>query len=278
VTARLGLHRAARLAAAALAIAALAGCGASTLPQIHAEQERLVHARHLMAQRDWGIAAELLSTYVQNNGGAAEVDEAIYLLGECHLKLKDWAGAQTDFERLVRDFPESDSASAGEFMLGEAFWGNARGPDFDQEDTQKALAQWQQFLDRYPDHWRVPEARARVANARARIARKTVDAADLYTKMRYTGPARVYYRKVIDEYADTPLVGDALLGLAMCDALEGRREPAVAALQELEARFPGTPLGVRAEHERHRIEAGKVKPARPRRNLPPSEGAPGITP
>lgn len=275
MTARPATIRALSLAASALALAALAGCGASTLPQIHSEPERLVQARHLMGQRDWGIAAELLTTYVQNNGGAADVDQALCLLGECHLKLKDWAAAQTDFERLTRDFPESDSASAGEFLLGEAFWGNARGPDFDQEDTQKALAQWNQFLDRYPEHWRVPEARSRVAVARARLARKTVDAADLYVKLRYVEPARVYYRVVLDQFGDTPLVGDAQIGLAVCDALAGRKDEAIAALKELETRFPGTPLGTRAALERHRVESGKLKPAGKRRNLPPSEGGIG---
>lgn len=270
--------RASRLVAAALLALALAGCGASTLPQIHSEGERLANARRLMGQRDWGIAAELLTTYVQNNGGSAQVDEAIYLLGECHLRLKDFAGAQSDFQRLIRDFPESDSASAAEFMLGEAYWGNARGPDFDQEDTQKALAQWEQFLTRYPDHARAPEARSRVVTARTRLARKTLDAADLYWKLRHTGPSRLYYQKVVDEFPDTPLVGDALIGLALCDAQQGKREESVAALRELEARFPGTPLAVRAARERQRVESGKVKPAKPPRNLPPSEVAPGQLP
>lgn len=278
MTARIPTIRVLRLAAGALVLAVLAGCGASTLPQIHAEQERLVQARRLMQKRDWGIAAELLTTYVQNNRGAADVDEALYLLGECHLKLKDWPGAQTDFERLGRDYPESDSAAAGEFMLAEAFWGGARSPDFDQDDTQKALTQWNQYLVRYPEHWRVPEAQARVAVARARMARKTLDAADLYVKQRYVTAARVYYRQVLDQYGDTPLVGDAQIGLALCDALEGDREPAVAALRELEARFPGTPLGARAARERERIEKGKLKPPKKRLHQPPSEGAPGLAP
>lgn len=270
--------RVARLAAAALLALALAGCGASTLPQIHSENERLASARRLMVQRDWGIAAELLTTYVQNNGGSAQVDEAIYLLGECHLRLKDYAGAQSDFQRLIRDFPESDSAAAGEYMLGEAFWGNARGPDFDQEDTQKALAQWEQFLTRHPDHARAPEARSRVVTARTRLARKTLDAATLYWKMRHTGPSRLYFQKVVDDFPDTPLVGDALIGLALCDAQQGKRDESVAALRDLETRFPGTPLAARAAHERQRVESGKVKAAKPPRHLPPSEGAPGQLP
>jgi hypothetical protein len=41
----------------------------------------------------------------------------------------------------------------------------------------------------------------------------------------------------------------------------------VAALKDLEARFPGTPLGARAARERARVEAGKVKPVAPPKHI-----------
>ncbi len=270
--------RAVRLAVALLAALALAGCGAATLPQVHSESERLTAARGLMARGDWGNATELLKTYIQNNGGAEKVDEAIVLIGVCYLQQKDYTNAQTEFERLLRDFPESDSAGSASFLLGEAFWGGARGVDFDQEDTQKAVTQWDSYLSGYPDHVRHAEGVQRRVMARTRLARKTLDTADLYWKMRYNHPARMYYQKVVDEYGDTPLVGDALLGLALCDARDGKRDEGIATLQDLETRFPGTPLAARAAQERGRIAAGKIKPTRPPKPIPKAEGEPGATP
>ncbi len=270
--------RATRLAAAALLALALAGCGAATLPQVHSESERLANAKLLMGRREWGLATELLKTYVQNNGGSARVDEALFLLGECEVRSKDWAAAQTDLERLLRDFPESDSAAAGAYMLGEAYWGEARGPDFDQEGSRKALAQWQAYLRSYPDDARAELGRRRVLEARTRLAQKTLATADLYLKMGYTVPARLYYSRLAADYQDVPLVGDALLGLAMCDAREGHRDPAVAALRELETKFPGTPLAARAARERARVEAGRVKITRAPKPIPKPESAAGVGP
>ena len=115
----------------------LAGCGASVLPAVHSEAERLTLARRLMQQHHYANAIDLLKGYIDTNAGSADIDAAIYLLGECYLRTKDWALASTEFERLLRDYPESDSGGAASFGLGDALFGQARGPDFDQEETTK---------------------------------------------------------------------------------------------------------------------------------------------
>src|SRR5262249_11699336 len=151
-------------------------------------------------------------------------------------------------------YPESDSAGAASFRIGEALYGQARPPDFDQDFTHKAIDQWQSYLRSYPGHWLNPEAERRVARARSQIAKKLIDTAQLYLKMRHFEPARVYFQRVADEFSDTPQLGDALLGLALCDARLGRKTQAIQRLRELESQFEGQPLAVRAARERGRIE------------------------
>ncbi|MEK7330195.1 MAG: hypothetical protein AAB113_05270, partial [Candidatus Eisenbacteria bacterium] len=80
----------------------LAGCGAGLLPAIHSEAERMAVARRLHDRGEFAAAAELLKVYVSNNTGAADVDQAIFLLGHCYLKTKEWTAASGEFERLLR--------------------------------------------------------------------------------------------------------------------------------------------------------------------------------
>src|SRR5215813_4189577 len=127
----------ARRLATPLILLTLVGCGASVLPSIHSESERLAVARRLHDQGEYTTAIELLKTYVVNNAGSVEVDHAIYLLGHCYLKTKDWVSATGEFERLLRDYPESDSSAAARFGLAEAQFGQARPPDFDQDHTER---------------------------------------------------------------------------------------------------------------------------------------------
>jgi len=237
-----------------LTLLLLAGCGASTLPQVHSEAERLALARQMIAKRQYTQAVELLKSFVSNNIGSAQVDEAIYLLGDSELKIKDWTAAQLDFERLLRDYPESDSSAAAAFSLGEALYGQARGPDFDQEYTEKALEQWARYHHDYPEHWRQPEAERRIAEARSRLASKWLKNGNLYLKLKLADPARIYFHRVVDDFSDTQQAADATIGLALADALAGDRAGAIERLRRLEQEFAGQPLAARARNERARLE------------------------
>ncbi len=246
-----------RLAPVLLALAvlaSLAGCGAGVMPPVHSETERLQLARQMAARRNYSDAVELLKTFIANNAGSAEVDHAIYLLGECYANQKEWSSAALEFERLTRDYPESDSAGSAAFQLGAAYFGQSRPPDFEQENTLRALGQWENYLRDYPGHWLNPEAQHRIQLARMRLAAKLVHAGDLYVKLRLLEPARVYYRRVENEYGDTPQVGDAWVGFAMCDALEKKKDAAIERLKQVESRFAGRPIAVRAARERARLQ------------------------
>lgn len=224
------------------------------MPSVHSEAERFALARRLAAKGDCSTAIELLKTYIANNGGSRDVDEAIYQLGQCYLDTKQWAMAATEFERLLRDYPESDSSGSASFRLGQALFGQTRPPDFDQEYTLKALEQWQSYVRNYPGHWLNAEAARRIAVARHRLATKYVNTGKLYLKLRLIEPARLYFRRVETDYADTPDLGEALWGLAMCDARSGKRADAIQRLTDLETRFSGQAIAARAARERARLQ------------------------
>jgi outer membrane protein assembly factor BamD len=243
-----------KLLVSLIAVPILVGCGASVLPTIHSDSERLAVARRMVERREYGEAVELLKSYIASSGGSADVDEAIYLLGRSYLGQKEWVLAQGEFERLLRDYPESDSAGAASFRMGEALFGQTRPRDFDQEFTVKAIDQWQSYLRDYPGHWLNPEAEHRIFVSRTRLAEKLVDTGNLYLKLKQPGPARMYYQKVTEEYPDTTATPFAEIGLALCEAAQGRRDQAVAQLRQVESRYAGQPPATRAARERSRLE------------------------
>jgi outer membrane protein assembly factor BamD len=235
-------------------VAALAGCGAHTLPEIHSETERLATARRLYADNDIADAIELLKTYTTGSSGAADVDEALYLLGQCYLKTREWTLAESEFGRVVRDYPESDSSASASFRLGEAYYGQSRQEDFDQEYTLKALDQWQTYMRSYQGHWLNAEAGKRILQARTRLANKLTDNGTLYMKLHLYEPAKFYFRQVVQDYSDTSAIQEAELGMAMCDAHQNRKPEAIAALREIEVKYKGQRVARQAAYERKRLE------------------------
>lgn len=252
------------LAAAALAVF-VAGCGAAVVPQIMNDSERLPLARKLADKGDYTLAAEVLKSYTQSGAGNADIDQAVYLLGVVQLRQKEWVEAQTHFERVLRDYPESDSAASASYRLGEAFFGQSRGSDFDQEFTLKALAQWEGFVKAAPEHPFAAAANARIAQCRERLARKLWRNGDVYYKQALYEPALVYFRSILSDYADTPAYGDALIGLALTDARLGRKDTALVVLQNLEKEFAGKPLGLAAGKWRAKVAKWPAEGDRRRR-------------
>ena len=249
------MSRTSILRAAAVGLALLtAGCGASVVPEVHSESDRLAVARRMMDEKRWPSAIELLTAYQRDNAGSANVDVATYLLGVCYLRNHDWPLASTEFERMMRDYPESDSTPSASYRLGEALFSQARPPDFDQEYTNKAIEQWRLYLERYPGHWLNAEAQKQLDLARSRLALKLTETGELYLKLKLPRPARTYFEMVERDYVDTLLLGRALLGQAMCDALLGEVQPAIARLRDIEMRFAGQEVAVRAARERVRLE------------------------
>jgi outer membrane protein assembly factor BamD len=232
----------------------LAGCGAGLLPSIHSEAERLAVARRLHDKGDYAAAAELLKVYVTNNAGANDVDQAIFLLGDCYMKAKDWVAASNEFDRMLRDYPESDSSAAARFAMAEAEFAQSKTADFDQEHTLKALDLWQQYLRDFPAHWQNAQAEQRILAARTRLADKLVRTGVLYLQLKLPDPARAYFKKVTLEYPDTIWAPEAQMGLAMCDVHQGKRAEAIAQFKEIETRYAGRPIAERAARERKRLE------------------------
>ena len=118
--------------ACAVLLALLAGCGGAVLPQVHDQGGRLELARRLYAKGDAALAVEALAPFSTSGSGSANVDEAVYLLGLCHLKMKEFSAAQADFERMMRDYPESYSAPSaasqwsGWSRRNDIHWSSAR--------------------------------------------------------------------------------------------------------------------------------------------------------
>ena len=268
-----------RTTLAVLVLAALvAGCGATVLPQVRSDGDRVSVARHLYDVGEYGTAVELLSGYVTTGTGSADIDEAVYLLGLAYLQQRDWTNAQTQFERIARDYPESDSANAASYRLGVALYGQSRGPDFDQEFTLKALTQWEGLVQVAPtDPWS-GLARLRIAEARSRLAHKLWRCGDVYVKLNLYDPAKVYFGAILRDYADTPEYGDALIGNAVVDARLGHRDSALAVLSGLAKEFEGRPLGMRAAATFNKVRKwppeGDLKHLRHHRSVEPSPAAP----
>ena len=146
--------------------------------------------------------------------------------------------------------------------------------DFEQEFTLKALEQWMAYRRDAPEHWLAGQALTRIAECRARLATKLYRTGDLYVKLKEYAPAKIYFKNVMTQYSDTPVYGDAILGMAVADARLGARDTALVILRSLEEEFAGRPLAVKAAATRAMIMKWPAVVKAPKRRAEPNEPPP----
>jgi tol-pal system protein YbgF len=87
------------------------------------EAKRLYQAALGDYQRGkFDLAAQGFRTYLQQAPAGDVADTAQYYLGESLYSAKDYRGAITEFERLVRDFPQSPQAPSALLKTGYAYY------------------------------------------------------------------------------------------------------------------------------------------------------------
>jgi len=192
------LARMARLGAVAALVLALTGCasgGGHPLAQASGpDQLRVAHLRY--DRHEYTETVDLVKGYLQYQSGAGDLDDAHFLLGMCYVQQKDWPLAATEFAELTSNFADSPRTPDAQYWLAVAYWRQAHGAPYDQEMTQRTIAQCERFLALYPTHPKVAEVDAIKKDGRNRLAEKAVRNGRLYLKLSQFGPARYYFEKV----------------------------------------------------------------------------------
>ena len=212
---------------------ALAGCGGSkTTVRQDAESYYGAGTREL-EERNCLKAAELFKKVVVNFPGSHLVDDAQYGIAEAKFCSHDYTEAIWEYGRLIDEYPNSPFSALSRYKIGASYSAQSHGIHRDQTDTVKGIAEYQRFIEDYPDHELVPEAKRRLGELKGRLAAKDLETAENYLRWGYPESAQVYFEEVLNAYGDTPLAGDARLGLALVKARNGKVKEAIGELEGL---------------------------------------------
>lgn len=233
----------------------LAGCGGTLQERTGgiADYER---GKKKYDEANWADAALDLKAFVEAYPGTERTDDALFYLGDSYFRMKDYALASGQFDRLLRDFPSSVYEADARFLLARCDDLQSHGAMLDQTETERAIARYREFLGAHPDHARASEATARIAALRDRLAEKRFKSGRLYTKLRQHEAAERYLRGVMTEYPESRWAADAALLLVETLVKRGRREEAKEILRAVPAGLARPDTRKKLDEQRRLLEAG----------------------
>lgn len=195
-----------------LAFVGLVGCSGGN--KIDANSPKQAYEKGMTAyeEGDHQDAVRYFQSVFNYGRGNEWAPDAQYQLALTHRKQGKHLVAANEFKRFTQLYRNNPKVPQAEFEQAKSYY--LRSPQYhlDQTDTKKAIELFRLFIDRYPGHDRVAEAKSMINEMQAKLAHKQYDAARLYERRDMWRAATESYRSLFDQYPETPWADDALLG------------------------------------------------------------------
>jgi outer membrane assembly lipoprotein YfiO len=178
-------------------------------------------------------ADDILTEVLAQCPGHNAYDSMLYYKAKSLLALKKYEEAKTEFERVVQTYPSSAFYEESYYLLGYSMFLSSSPVELDQAGTRAAQTRLKDFIEQFPKSAFADSARFYSAKADDKFAEKEFQTAKFYEKIEQYEAAIVYYRVVENEFPQSKLVPQALLGTAEALIKTNRTGEAAAVIDGL---------------------------------------------
>ncbi len=199
----------------------VAGCGRQKIRLNISNEERMKVAEKLFNDGDYLDARTQFRIVILNSPGGSLSDKAQFYYAECHFRLKEYILAIAEYEKLIRMYANSEYVDDAQFQIGLSYFKLSPKAALDQTYTEKAIEEFQKFLEDFPQSELVPKAKEYMKKCREKLALKNFKNGESYRKRALYRSALVYYDYVLDNYYDTKYAELSLWEKAECYRLLG---------------------------------------------------------
>jgi outer membrane protein assembly factor BamD len=180
---------------------ATVACGAKQdIPTGITEADKFLYERGTEAlnKKRWFSARQYFTRLVDNYPQSPHRPDAKLGIGDSYLgegTTETLAQATNEFKEFLNYFPTHKRADYAQYKLGYVHYARMRGPARDQTETRAAIAEWERFVERYPNSELMPEVRAKLREARDRVSTSEYQVGLFYYK-------QGWYPAAIDRFKD----------------------------------------------------------------------------
>jgi len=226
---------------------ACSGCSHKKLKANLPLVERMQLADEYFAKKRYLDARDQYRIITLSYSGSRLADKAQFYMAECHFNTKEYILAASEYERLMKMYPNSEYVDDAKYKLGYSYFKLSPKSALDQEYTEKAIREFQEFLEEYRTSPLVATVEKQLAECRGKLAQKVFSAAEMYYRLKYWDAAVIYYTLVLDHYYDSTYAAKAQFQLAESYRNLKKWAQAVDEYQRFVEKFPQHELVAKAK-------------------------------
>ena len=231
------------------------GCGGGLSLTGLPPEEQLSQAGELLVQGKGERALEAYRFVARTHPGTEWEEEARLGIARSFREMGDYFAAVQEYESFQRRFSRSPLVGDAVLEIGLCYLEQQAKPEYDQEWNPKAIRQLEEFLAGWPESPRVEEGREALFAARRHIARKELENAITYIKLRRLKAARFYFTLVTENWGDTPEAAEAIFETGRTYELEHNEDEALDQYRKLVAQYPASEFIARAQERISQLDS-----------------------
>ena len=211
--------------------------------------------------KKWLTAREYFKQVVETYTGSVYRPDAKIGIGDTYLGEGAAGGlvlAINEFREFLTYYPTNRSADYAQYKLGLAHIRQMRAPQRDQTETRDAIKELEAFVDRYPNSTLMPEAKAKLREARNRLSESDYLVGFFYYRQRWYPGAIDRFRSVLKQDPEYTSRDQVYFHLAQSYVKIKREAEALPYYERLVAEFERSEY---LEDARKRIAEIKAKQA-----------------
>lgn len=192
-------------------VAFAAGCSSSGRLRYDSPQEAYEQGLSYYERGRYDRAIEYFQAVFDFGRTSEWADDAQLYLARAYRMSKQYLLAANEYTRFTDVYRADPRVPEAEYERALSYYALSPSYQLDQTETERALNDFLLFINRHPNHERVPEAEEHVRELRTKLARKQYEIGDLYARRDLYEAAAISYEETFDQYPETPWADDALV-------------------------------------------------------------------
>jgi outer membrane protein assembly factor BamD len=144
--------------------------------------QKFVTANALYDQKDFDKAIVLYEQIYQHAPKSGEGELSYYRMAQAYFEIEDYYMAQYYYSSYMQRFPYSDKSEEVLFKIAMCSVKNSPEHTLDQTETELAISNVQQFVDRYPGSYLVDSCNLIIDQLRFKLELKEFETVQLYDR------------------------------------------------------------------------------------------------
>jgi outer membrane protein assembly factor BamD len=229
------------------AAALLSGCGSKEAEKFVSAEERFALGMKYFNDEDYLEAIDEFKVVSLQHQGSKVAESAQFYMAESRFNREEYILAAFEYDILLNMMHSSVFVPLARFKRATCYYELSPKSYLDQNYTQKAIDEYQEFLEYHSADTLAPVAEKRIIELNTKMAKKDFENGMTYMHMYYYKAATYYFDQVLEKYHDTEYAEQALFRKA--EALLNRNKFADAreSVDKFLAKYPGSPLKSEAE-------------------------------